>query len=53
MNDNAATCEYADRIFGQLNTTITNVAVSFINTAGVTLVVTVLANFQIQIVLDQ
>jgi len=31
---------------------ITNLAVSFMNTADVTVVVTVLANFQIQIVLD-
>jgi len=34
------------------NTTITQITVSFMNTADVTVVVTVLANFQIQIVLD-
>jgi len=52
MNDNAATREYADQLVGPLNTRITNLAVSFTNTAVVTIVVTVLANFQIKIVLD-
>ena len=51
MNDNAATREYADQLVGPLNTRITNLAVSFMNTADVMVVVTVFANFQIKIVL--
>jgi len=35
-----------------LNARITNMQVRFMNTADVTVVVTVLANFQVQIVLD-
>ena len=41
----------AQRLEGQ-TTTVRNLQVSFINTADVTVVVTVFANFQIQIVLD-
>jgi len=52
MNNNAATRAYADRLVGPLNTRITNLSVSFTNTVDVTIVVTVLANFQIKIVLD-
>ena len=36
----------------QLNQRITNVAVGFMNIAGVAVVVKVLANFQVQILLD-
>jgi hypothetical protein len=43
---------YADQLGQQLDTRITNMAVSFMNPAGVTVVVTVRVNFQIQIVLD-
>jgi hypothetical protein len=43
-------------LYGQqlnwLNTRLTNLQVRFMNTADVTVVVTVLANFQVQIVLD-
>jgi hypothetical protein len=34
------------------NTWVTNVQVSFMNTADVTVVITVITNFQIQLVLD-
>jgi hypothetical protein len=43
---------FANHIGQQLNMTITNLAVSFMNTAGVMSVVKVLVNFQIQIALD-
>jgi len=46
------TCNLTIQLGQQLNTRITNVSVSFMNTAGVAVVVTVLANFQVQIVLD-
>ena len=50
--ENIATRAYTDQIGQQLNMRITNLAVSFMNTADVTVVVTVLVNFQIQIVLE-
>jgi hypothetical protein len=37
------------QLFGNM---VTNLQVSFMNTADVTVVITVIANFQIQIVLD-
>jgi len=52
MTHNAANHTYADRFVEEVNKKITNLQVSFMNTAGVTVVVTALANFQIKIVLD-
>jgi len=43
---------YVDRLVEEVNKKITNLQVSFMNTAGVMVVVTVLANFEIKIVLD-
>jgi len=47
-----ATQVFADHIGQELNMRLMNLAVSFMNTADVMAVVTVLVNFQIQIVLD-
>jgi hypothetical protein len=44
--------QLSDDMLQLLNTTVTNVQVSFMNTADVTVVITVIANFQIQIVLE-
>jgi len=52
MTHNAGNHAYIDQLREQLNTKITNLHVSFMNTAGVTVVVTVLANLQIKTVLD-
>ena len=50
--ENIATRAYADELDRQLHIRISNLVVSFMNPAGVTVVVTVLLNFQIQIVLE-
>ena len=47
-----ATQAFADQLGQQLHMRITNMGVSFMNTADVMVVVTVLVNVQIQIVLD-
>jgi len=52
IHHNIATQAFAVHIGQLLNIRITNLAVSFMNTADVTVVGTVLVNFQIQIVLD-
>jgi hypothetical protein len=39
-------------VLQSVNTRVTNVQVSFMNTADVTVVITAIANFQIKIVLD-
>ena len=53
MRENVATRAYGQRLGEYLNTRLKNLSVSFMNTADVMVVVTVLANFQIKIVLDQ
>ena len=50
--ENIATREYADQLAQELNTRLSDLTVSFMDTADVMMVVTALANFQIQIVLD-
>ena len=50
--ENIATRAYADEIDRQLHIRISNLVVSFMSPADVTVVVTVLVNFQIQIVLE-
>ena len=50
--ENIDTRAYADELDRQLHIRISNLVVSFMNLADVTLVVTVLVNFQIQIVLE-
>jgi hypothetical protein len=52
MEYHTATHAFAYHLAQEMNIRITNLAVSFMNTAGVMAVVTVLVNFQIQIVLD-
>jgi hypothetical protein len=52
LRDLQALSNFVGEQAASLNTIITNMQVRFMNTADVTVVVTVLANFQVQIVLD-
>jgi len=52
MERNTETQAFAYHLGQEMNIRITNLAVSFTNTAGVMSVVTVHVNFQIHIVLD-
>jgi hypothetical protein len=48
----ATIAEQLGDVLQSLNTRVTNVQVSFMNTADVTVVITAIANFQIKVVLD-
>ena len=50
--ENIATRAYTDQLGQQLHIRVSNLVVTFMSPADVTVVVTVLVNFQIQIVLE-
>jgi hypothetical protein len=52
MEETTAFAQQINQQLQLMNNIVTNLQVSFMNTADVTMVITVIVNFQIQIVLD-